>query len=135
MRNASPVCMRPLSCAFHSDASFRVQISQASFRLEVGMFLHRGLVFAFHDHIRVRKARFHIPLADAVMHADIVVAALRVQPQRIRLHGLDRIREYRQVLIFDLDEFRRVRSLRFGLCHHRGDLVTDEAHHIRGDSV
>lgn len=35
------------------------------------MFLHRGLILTFNDHIRVREGIFHIPFADLLQRTQM----------------------------------------------------------------
>ena len=51
-----------------------------------------------------RQSRIHITFADPVPDADVARAAIRVKKRRVRLHRPDRIGEYRQVLVLDLDQ-------------------------------
>ena len=80
------VSMRPLTTAFDCDPASFIKICQPGFRLEVGMLLVGGMVFAlYNDHIRPGEGRLHIALADLVPDADIGIASFRVDARRCRV--------------------------------------------------
>ena len=131
MRDLAHVGVSPLPARDDGDAAFFVNVRQSRFGLEIGVFLVGGLVFALDDHVRFGEGGFHVPFANLVMDANIRIAAFGMQLRRAGLHGLDRVRDERQVFVLDLDQPHRFRRGRLGLRDDRRDLVALEADDVR----
>ena len=87
------------------------------------MFLVGCVVLALHDHVRPGKRGLHVPLADLVEHADIGIANFRVDARRAGFHGLGRIVDGRQVLVFHFDQIPGMGCDGFRVCDNGCHLV------------
>jgi hypothetical protein len=119
-----------LAASFDGDTAFFVNICKASFGLQVGMFLHRCLIFTFHDHIGFGEGRVHITFADLVMDANICVAPVRVEDGRIGAQGNCRVGKKREVFIFHFDQFDSRFRFNLGAGYYDCDLIAHEADDI-----
>ena len=125
------VFMSPLAAGLNGYMPILVDVGQSGFWLQVGVLLHRGAVFAFDDHIRLRERGFDFAFAYLVMHADVGVANFGMNAWSTGLHGCFRIGDHRQVFVFDFDQVARGGSLGFGFRDHDCNLVAHKADHIR----
>ncbi len=124
------VFMRPLACDDDTDASFVVDVSQTRFGLQIGVFLGRGAVFAFDDHIRLPKGYCSIPFANAVV-TEYVGACVRMQQDVAVLHGLLDICDTWQVLVFDFYQVATPRSDLFAFGNDQSYLVPNKTDPLR----
>jgi hypothetical protein len=125
------VCMSPLTTGFNGDVAILVHVGQSRFGLQIGVFLYRRLILAFHDYIGFGKGFVHIAFANLVVDTDIRVASVRMQDWRVGAQGNCRVGKDRQVFIIHFDQFDRCFCLGFSSGYHNCDLIANETDDIR----
>ena len=113
------VFMRPLARHDDGDAARFVDISQARFRLQVGMLLPGRLVMPFDDDISRCPGRPPYRRGGCDNRVTRFARMLRVQLRRRGLHGRFGIEYRRQIFILHRDQLKRLLGDGVRLRHHR----------------
>jgi len=130
VRDLLAVFVHPLPGHQDGHPAAVVDIAQAGLRLEIGVLLEPGAVFALDNHVRLIPGRVHIAMPDAVMDQH-VVPGMGMQLGRAVGHSVEHIEHPRQVFVFDLDELHGSGGRFFRVCHHQRHLIRQAAHDIR----